>query len=65
MKQRLGAKKHALCERIAGKTYTQCWTSGNYGHGIAECWFSEKDADYVYYELKCVVPKYRDGQNVT
>jgi hypothetical protein len=65
MKQRLGAKKHARCERIAGRPYRACYTSGNYGHGLAECWFGVgecvRDADWVDYVQGTVAPKYRDG----
>lgn len=68
MKQVLGAKKHRLCEQIAGRAYRRCYTSGHYGHGIAECWFGDgdpvRDADTVNYVARTVAPKIRDGQHV-
>lgn len=62
MKQRLGKKKHKLCEEIAGKKYTQCWTSAKYGHFIAECWIDSSNADYVNWKKQTMKPKIRDGQ---
>jgi hypothetical protein len=66
MKQRLGEKKHRLCEQIADRPYRRCYTSGHYGHGIAECWFGDgdplRDADEVNYVTRTVRPKIRDGQ---
>jgi hypothetical protein len=68
MKQVLGAKKHKRCEGIAGKSYRVCYTSGNYGHGVAECWYGDgetvHDADWVNYVAQTVEPKYRDGRVV-
>lgn len=68
MKQRLGEKKHRLCEAISGRTYRACYTSGHYGHGVAECWFGEgecvHDADRVNYVTKEWQPKIRAGQHV-
>lgn len=65
MKQRLGDKKHKRCEAISGLSYRACYTSGNYGHGIAECWFGEgelvRDADAVDYVKGTFAPKIRDG----
>lgn len=62
MKQRLSEKKHKLCESIAGKKYTQCWTSAKYGHFIAECWTDSSNADYVNYKERTCIPKIRDGK---
>jgi hypothetical protein len=68
VKQRLGDKKHKKCEAIAGKSYRACYTSGNYGHGVAECWYGDgevvRDADWVNYRTDSVEPKVRDGQYV-
>lgn len=68
MKQRLGAKKHKRCEVIGGRTYRACYTSGHYGHGVAECWFGDgdciHDADYVNYTASTVIPKIRGGRLV-
>lgn len=68
MKQRLGMKKHRLCEQIAGRSYRACYTSGHYGHGWAECWYGEgervSDADYVNYQTRDLQPKIRDGRHV-
>lgn len=65
MKQRLGEKKQRLCESIAERKYRACYTSGNYGHGIAECWFGDgermNDADRVDYVRRTVQPKIREG----
>lgn len=43
MKQLLGKKKHAICERIGGRTYLSCWTRGGWTHGLAECFFALPD----------------------
>lgn len=68
MKQRLGAKKHKKCEAIGGRAYRACYTSGHYGHGVAECWYGEgecvKDADVVNYHVGTVQPKIRAGEYV-
>lgn len=54
MKQVLGEKKRQRCEAITGRAYRVAYTSGNYGHGWAECWFGEGetvyDADMVNYQ---------------
>lgn len=72
MKQRMSKKKERLCSDIGGKTYVACYTSGNYGHYIAECWYGEKDAtgalydaDWVNYKTREVRPKIRAGQYVS
>lgn len=68
MKQRLGARKHKRCETVGGRAYRACYTSGHYGHGIAECWFGDgecvHDADSVDYVRGTVEPKIRAGQYV-
>jgi hypothetical protein len=65
MKQRTGKKLHKRCEAIAGKPYRVCYTSGNYPHFVAECWFGEGDivgdADWVDYIQNVVTPKFRNG----
>lgn len=80
MRQRLGKKLHALCEKISGKKYAQCWTTRS--HYVAECWIDElsdslfklpdgtfeqayRDADNVYYaEPYASWPVIRKGQLV-
>ena len=64
MKQRLGEKKHRLCEEISGKSYTQCWTSAKYGHFIAECWIDTSNADRINYDEMTWKAKIREGQLV-
>ena len=76
MKQRLGPKKHRQCEVIAGRTYSSCWTSGSWGHGIVECvWPSQEGeptdrvrpmtADWVDLRARTVTPKYVKGERVS
>ena len=61
----LGPKKHKLCEQVTGKKYHVCYTRGGSVHFLAECWYSERDADYVNYKYKVWFPTIRDGQRVT
>lgn len=67
MKQRLGVKKHKLCEKISGKEYESCWTRGGDPKGLAECWFNTNkyllyNADLVNYITKEWKPYIRDGK---
>lgn len=58
----LGKKKHRLCEDIADKEYKMCVTTRD--HYIAECWYDERNADYVNYKVRHVWPAIRDGEYV-
>lgn len=62
MRQLLGTKKHKLCESIAGKKYTACWTTRT--HAVAECWYDSSNADYVNYIVGHCWPTIREGQRV-
>lgn len=65
MRQRLGKKKHAKCERITGKKYLSCLVRGGTEHFRALCWFSNKDADYVNYKTGRIKAAVRNGQFVS
>lgn len=65
MKNLLGPKKHKLCEEILGKKCIVCYTRGGSVHFLAECWWSERDADYVNYKYKVSFPTIRDGIRLT
>jgi hypothetical protein len=70
MKQILGPKKHARCERLAGRLYARCLTRGGWGHGALCYWPDpahptepdEATADWVDYQHGTVTPAYRGGQ---
>lgn len=64
MKQKLGSKKHRLCEAKAGKKYIICLTRGGWKHFVAECWFTVRDADLVNWKTGEVEPDVRDGKVV-
>lgn len=53
MRQKLGDKKHKLCEAITGKKYSSCLVRGNSGHYVAICNYNDGyDWDYVYIQNK-------------
>ena len=64
MRQRLGKKKHALCEKIGGKRYFNCYVRGGEPHFSALCWYSKCDADRVNYKTGEWRPSIRDGKMV-
>jgi hypothetical protein len=65
MKQRLSEKRQRRCEEIAGKRYRSCWANGtSLKHGIAECWWGERDADRVDMWGRQWWPYIRHGQVV-
>jgi hypothetical protein len=45
-KQRLGKKKHAQCEEIAGMKFSVCYVRGGRTHGQAECWLVDENTAY-------------------
>jgi len=75
MKQRLGEKKHKLCEAIAGRVYESCWTRGGWSHGFAQCVWPPQEGeptegcrpmtcDMVDMRARTVTPDLYKGQRV-
>ena len=56
MRQRLGKKKHELCEQIGGKKYQACLVRGNTEHFLAICVIDEWNADKVNYKTGMCKP---------
>lgn len=62
--QRLGTKKHRLCEAIADKTYVACFVGGGMGHHWAVCDVTPdgRNEDMINMKTREWFPSTRDGK---
>jgi len=73
-RQRLGTRKHALCEKATGRKYDMCLVRGNTAHFWAICQWAKGenpeqtnnhlDADWVNYKTGEWEPYTRNGKFV-
>ena len=63
MRQRLGLKKHKLCENIGKKKYDSCFVRGNTTHYVALCSYQQDGKQYtdaINYKTRQVLSDYVD-----